>query len=839
MSFQLLSAAVTASRQLTLTFDTPVANFGAAGIIARDAASYVLSNNATVLTVLAVSGSTVLLYTTELQGLQTYRVTVSGALTNSTAQPLTARTTTFTAPALTTPFVVANLTASSGPRGRRVDLQWENPAGVANTTIIRTLRSWPVDFTETATGAVTVFSDNTAITSFSDVGLSSVAVLTASAAAGVSTISAGPIAFTAGQTVRLVRVTGTYVEETKTVQSAGAGTVTFTTPLSNSFSAGDHVGYVASLNEQTYYYYTVLVSTSASPALLDYDLTDASRAYALSVGVFNSKDTFLWPNTPALYREMDALAVADGGGGGTLDKLYEVMGGWLNVMRGNALAIALRNDPDMAPIDALVAANAAIGFSGEGQSYDYDALRRTFAGLVGVYKKRGTCVGVQEVAQLLVQWATACVEFGQGNCVGLTNMKTWNGQAEVDTGVETALNTITQTVLDSTGRSVLSDPSKGAGSGVVPWTLANRWQGGKVRGTLGEVACVESSGVESGAGKLYLSGASAYVTLTAGVGAGATAITVSDIRGFRPGQRLQLTATTAYTPGAYRAEIVDIAIAGVNVSTSTITLRQPLQYAYSTGARVALQPSILREEFTGQASAITATTLADPTALWVENQWAGYKLLYIDGVVRNIVSNTSSVLTVTGAAMSASGTNGYRIAAGFSSGTFASATAFLGYKVGNSVRAEIFEPTWSVELVAELNDPRNRLWQGPGSPLLGAWGPTDVGIYVTSDITVASGKPTAVLGSTLYLDTIGYRKAGIASLVGYYLNPNQNQTEFFEILIDNGTNIVVAGDISSFVTLGQPYYVLSKRNVSRFQALQKRVFYEFTDTDVRPRLLLV
>ena len=233
--------------------------------------------------------------------------------------------------------------------------------------------------------------------------------------------------------------------------------------------------------------------------------------------------------------------------------------------------------------------------------------------------------------------------------------------------------------------------------------------------------------------------------------------------------------------------------------------------------------------------------------LWTENQWAGYKLLYLDGVVRNIVSNTSQVLTVSGAPLAASGTNDYRIAAAFSAGSFAAATAYLTYRVGNGVHTTLFEPTWSTFLVAEPNDPRNRIWQGAGSTLLGAWGPTDAGIYVTSMTdgggpgVVASGKQGTVglPTSRLFLDPIGYRNASYPSLVGYFLNPNQNQTTFFEILIDNGTSLVVAGDISSFVVSGQPYYVLSKRDMNRFLALQKRVFYEFTDTDVRPRLLMV
>ena len=848
MPFTLSSAAVVAPRQVLLTFNSTVQTAGAAGIAAYDIDSYTLSNNASVTAVLQVSAATVLVYTTELQGSANYTISVVGALTNTVPEALTVRSAAFTAPASTTPFVVANLRAASGPRGRCVDLQWSNPAGTDAVRIIRTLRSWPYDFTENTPGSVTVFESYSTIESFTDLGLGMVAFLTANAAAGVSTVSVGSFTFVPGDTVRLVRATGEYAEETKVVLSIGLGTLTFTTPLANSFSIGDHVGTPAPLNEQTYYYYTVLVSSAGPLPLAQYDLSDASRAYALSVGVFNSKDDFLWPNTPAVYREMDALSVAEGGGGGALDQLYEVMGGWLNVMRGNANAIALRNDPDMSPLDALVAANASLGFTGEGLSYDYDALRRTFSSITSVYKKRGTCPGVQQLAQLLVRWATVCVEFGQGGCIGLTNAKVWDGVSELDFGADSVTNTITQVVTDAQGAALFTDPSKGTFTGPVPWDVTDRWADGKVRSSLGDVLCVQASAATAGvSGTLTIREPYAYVLLTAPVLVGATSIVVDDIRGFQPGQRLQLIDALPYAPNAHYSEIVDIAPAGINIATNTITLRMPTQNAYNNGSRVTLQTTIARAEFVGEGTAVGASTLTDTNAFWVENQWVGYKLLYQDGVVRNIVSNTGNVLTVTGAAMTASGTNDYRIAADFSAGTFSTATAYLEYRVGNGVHTSIFEPTWSPYLVAEPNDPRNRLWQGPGSTLLGAWGPTDVGIYVTDTVNgggpgvVASGKQgtVGVQTSRLVLDPIGYRNAGYPSLVGYYLNPNQNQTTFFEILIDNGTSLVVAGDISSFVVSGQPYYVLSKRDMNRFLALQKRVFYEFTDTDVRPRLLMV
>jgi hypothetical protein len=496
----------------------------------------------------------------------------------------------------------------------------------------------------------------------------------------------------------------------------------------------------------------------------------------------------------------------------------------------------------------LVAANASLGFTGEGLSYDYDALRRTFSSITSVYKKRGTCPGVQQLAQLLVRWATVCVEFGQSNCIGLTNAKVWDGVSALDFGADSVTNTITQVVTNVQGAALFTDPSKGTFIGPVPWSVTDRWADGKVRSSLGDVLCVQASeATASVSGTLTIREPYAYVQLTAPALVGATSVVVDDIRGFQPGQRIQLINSVTYAPSAYRSEISDIAVAGINVATNTVTLRRPLQYAYLSGARVTLQTTILRKEFSGLATTVVAATITDTGVFWTQNQWTGYKLLYVDGVVRNIVSNTFNTVTVTGAPMAASGSNDYRIAYNFSAGTFSTATAYLGYRVGNGVHTSIFEPTWSLYLVAEPNDPRNRLWQGPGSTLLGAWGPTDVGIYVTATVdgggpgTVASGKQgtVGVQTSRLVLDPIGYRNAGYPSLVGYYLNPNQNQTTFFEVLIDNGTSLVVAGDISSFVVSGQPYYVLSKRDMNRFLALQKRVFYEFTDTDVRPRLLLV
>jgi hypothetical protein len=76
--------------------------------------------------------------------------------------------------------------------------------------------------------------------------------------------------------------------------------------------------------------------------------------------------------------------------------------------------------------------------------------------------------------------------------------------------------------------------------------------------------------------------------------------------------------------------------------------------------------------------------------------------------------------------------------------------------------------------------------------------------------------------------------------VGWFLNPNQNQSRLFEIVSNTETTVTVGLDISGLVIEGVPYYVLKPRDANRFRALVNRFSAparEFANMDIDVKLL--
>jgi hypothetical protein len=85
---------------------------------------------------------------------------------------------------------------------------------------------------------------------------------------------------------------------------------------------------------------------------------------------------------PNVYLAKDALATTQGGG--FLSKFYEVMGCWLNLMRGVTAAAQFMNDADKMPFNALPAEKFSFEIQAEGFSYDFDIVRRPLTSLIFV-----------------------------------------------------------------------------------------------------------------------------------------------------------------------------------------------------------------------------------------------------------------------------------------------------------------------------------------------------------------------------------------------------------------------------------------------------------------------
>lgn len=843
-SFDVLSAVAVSSRIVDVTFSAPPQdNFAltAPGF-------YAIDKGLTVLGVQKTSATTVRLYTTTQFNI-VYKLTVNSGLVHDdepagildlTGNTLNNKVVTFTGIAAADKYLVSDIDSRSICTGQAIRLTWENPSTAQNNKIVRRPRAWPFDLTDVHD----VVYDGVPITEFVDTGITTpITSLASSAATGATSITtASSSGYVVGDTLRIEKLTGPVVYELVTISSfGGGGVINLSSALTNSFSAGDRVAKAKTLLPQTYYYYTVLVS--ALPVPSTYDIDDDSRTFALSVATMDSK-SWLQDETPHVYLERDAKPLTERGGGGFLDKWYSVMGCWLNLLRGYTNAISLLNDADNAPFHVLTALNQSLGIDPEGYAYDFDIVRRPLTSLIYVYQRKGTCPGVIETVRMFTKWEAECIEFGSGGCrSGASNLKTWDGSSLCNYGQGSYSTTNTSgatnfplfLLFSTTGTTqIYQYVASSDGSGVfVDSTAAyadHLWKDGTLRGWIGDVACVDDN-----IGGMITTKAPPLTTSTSlDVTAGDLVIPVNSTASLQPGMTVQITKVTGSAP--FPAEIVQISSISAGIPGSFEIQGPGLLNSYPAGSMVSIGKSIVRAEYLGSSSSVAiGFSLLDPRARWVENQWIGRKLLDNSNNLHTVVSNTTNQVFLSGLAPP-SGT--YSIAYDFTLGaSYALRTPIMYYKICNGVHSTTFEPTFDIYERGTIYDPYNRLYNGPGLVLSGAFGPSDVGVLIKGNVPITLGKAqSGSSGSNFILDPEQPPPAPNA-LVGYFLNPNQNQEQFFEIVANTSATLTVAGDITSFVVSSQYYYVLSSRDKARFQRITTRLQKEFTDTDVNVHVL--
>lgn len=820
-AFGVASVVAVDYRTIEITFTNDVLSSAFNLIEISSPGSYSISPNLEVVAARLVSGfpRVIRVYTTSQSAGALYTVQVIGAIRDTTSQSLSSRTGTWTAVASPSKALVSALKARSECAGKSVYLSWTNPGGTTQTKVVRRLNAWPFDLTDSHS----VVYEGAPVTSLLDTGIvTPTTALTLAAAVGATSLTvAASAGFTVGMSVRIETLNGARSFDIRTVTGVPDATHITVAALTYAQGVGARVSKSEPLDAQTYYYYTVLASDDAGPYL--YDIADASRVSALSLGVFTGKDWFL-DNVPKYHLERDYQGAADSGGAGFLDKWFTVMGCWLNLMRGNLNALSLAGNPDAAPFHVLPAKNLDLGIAAEGFAYDFDIARRPLGALAYTYKRKGTCQGIIETVRMFTKWDAECKEFGFNQCQGgASTVKTWDGVSQLDTNVETGILTFAQVVTSPEGVATFTDTSEA-------WSN-DLWKEGTLRGWLGDVACVNTN-----VGNVVTMNAPrGHTTLTVGPAAGASSLTVASTAGLLPGMCVQIIAG-APVLGVYPSEIVEIAslVAG---APGTLTLHGVTANAYPIGSRVTIGKSIVRREFLGTATA-ALQVMTDTGAKWTNNQWLGYKVLDANNALHNVVSNTATTITVDGAAPPA-GPAEYAIASDFVLGaSFALRKSLLRYKIGNGTHSTWFEPTYDIEERGTLFDPFNRLYNGPGAVLTGGYGPSDVATYILTQVTVAQGQGQSATGAVFTLDP-SQPPPGVNAWVGYFLNPNQNQEQLFEILENDATTVTVAGATSSLVVAGQYYYVLKPRDKVRFHRLTRRLRKEFTDTDVQIHVLFV
>ncbi len=790
--------------------------------VVKSASTYAISGGVRVLGVEVTSDTSVALHTSKTTYSTLYTLSVVGPVVSQQAGVLEGNTATFTGPDSTLAFTVSNLQARSMCIGQAIRLTWNNPVGTRTVKILRTTKAWPLDLSDPHD--VVYYGEP--IESFEDTGVLGAGGTIENVNHANRKLALAPSTLPPwGSNTGLPFIWDTPVvaedmlgkRESVTalmcVDDVFTLLVNEPTPMSV-FHVGQRVRAASPLAPQTYYYYTVLVSTTEfsvsfqadSPGVFDF--TDDCRAYALSID--KSLSSTGWFKVPRDLARLDSLPEEQGGSDGFLAKWLDVMGCWLNLMRGHSKALTLLTNDNEAPFPSLEYKLAAIGATTEGASYDLEVQRRAAIALSRAYRKRGTCPGFVEVAKIYGKWDVECVGLGDSTSrSGASNLRTWDGES-----ISERSSRLFSDVVQSFAARTLQFVGRN-------WD-ANAWAGGALRGCMGEVLDVVSSTADT----LTVKALDALTTLAANAAAGSSSLSLVSAAWLTPGIRLQLNKADASA-----GELVTVASIGGN---GAVTLASPLVGSYVAGDIVAVGSTILRGEILLTGTSPMSNVLIVTGQKWVIDQWIGYKVLDAANNLRTVTGNGVSTLFLDGAV--AAGV--FALAKGFNGSTFVARAPVLQYHLVGGEHSFLFDPIRDFGLRGTQLDPFYYLWQGEGSAIQGSWGRNDVGIYVKTQVTITKGRFQGTSSpSVIDLDPASPALVP-GSLVGAMFNPNQNQERMFEIVSNTANTLTVAGDVTGIAVPGQFYYALSARDSSKFQRVAARL-REFASEGTRPHILFV
>lgn len=564
----------------------------------------------------------------------------------------------------------------------------------------------------------------------------------------------------------------------------------------------------AGLKEMTFYYYVVGISQATGESLDSLVTTDASRVLALSSGSFNSKE---WIARKGMIPKVWFALDREEPGLGALDDTLEGMGGWLDRQRSLAMAPLLVGNWETTPYSFLKEVNKGLGFEPEGDSYDFDTLRRTALSLLPVYNKKGRTDAIVSVVRILTGWECEIQQLGVWERSRLFG--TYDPEASRSTGELTW----TQYQSSAVGDYTLTD------TGRAPW-VTTQWQNSRCLDGLGNWVSISDNTTDTLSFVPEDEFDRAY--LTASCPSGQQYLEVDGLEGVLVGQRLMLRDSSSGN-----AEVIEV----TSVSPTIIRFWNELVHDYPLGSSY-LSWAITRPQIRLRGTVQTTapdTIVVDPQSgdiAWNVDQWEGFKVLE-NGIVRTIVGNDETGTLTFDDGITGPGTI-FDLAADFAS--LAPVLTFTVY--GGGRRPTLYNRLWDKQLRGTRLDPFSYFYGGASGTLRGAWGACDLGIYIRSpEATLARGRASGVSGVTL---TDTSRAWTTNALVGMYLNPNQNQGRLFQIISNTATTITVAGSIGSLSRSGQPYTVFTPRNATRFTRLSERI-REFVPDGINPRVLFL
>lgn len=563
------------------------------------------------------------------------------------------------------------------------------------------------------------------------------------------------------------------------------------------------------LQEGCFYYYVVGASSSSGDVFADMAIHDSSRVIG-----FSSEDSgsFEWLKAKGMIPEKWLERDLDYPASGFLnDKVLPLVAGWLNLMRSVAKSAKTVGVWTETPFTTLEAQNRSIGFEPEGRSYDFDTFRRTLCRLPGIWPIRGRLDAIRSVVKILVGWDEVIRVFGVGNRSRLFG--TYDPDSSRSSGTVTNLADVTPYSLLDSGRT--------------PW-FVDEWLGGRLRDGFGNWMNV--SGNSADTLQIESETTDDRIPLTANLPAGQNYVEIPSVLGYLVGQRLQLR-----NPTTGSAEVIEVT--EVEPSTSRLYFWNTISSNYTTadGSYLSWQVTHPVAHMRGVVGAGGVNTLVvekyGHLLQWIPGQWAGFWVRDSAGGYHEVVWNTNDTFTFDDGLLIPAGA--FTLAKEFQ---VAATTGTLHFDVYQGHTPRLFDPLADLALRGTQFDPYYYLYAGRAGRRMGLWGSCDLGIVITTpDAAVVRSRNAIVTGPTLADPTANWVKG---SLVGMYLNPNQNQTRLFRIVANTATTITVAGNIESVAVAGQPYFVLTERNMARYKVLVSRMV-EFVADGIHPRILFL